>query len=159
MDFSANINTSTINKALSNLELSSIEKDVNQLNGELVAERKRVFKNELGKSDFLTILIQQLSNQDPTAPMEDKQFISQMAQFSSLEQMSNMSQGFDKLSSMIKASNSVNLIGKNVSVEAGDGVVEGVVTEILGSDAPQLKINGKYYELSKMISVKNNIEE
>ncbi|MBB6732854.1 flagellar hook capping FlgD N-terminal domain-containing protein [Cohnella zeiphila] len=45
---------------------------------------------ELGKDEFLEILVTQLQNQDPMQPMEDKDFIAQMAQFSSLEQMLNM---------------------------------------------------------------------
>jgi len=46
--------------------------------------------SELGKDEFLKILVTQLQNQDPMQPMEDKDFIAQMAQFSSLEQMLNM---------------------------------------------------------------------
>ena len=45
----------------------------------------------LGKDDFLKILVTQLQNQDPTKPMDDTQFIAEMAQFSSLEQMQNVS--------------------------------------------------------------------
>lgn len=51
----------------------------------------------LGKDAFLQILITQLQNQDPTSPMDDKEFISQMAQFSSLEQMQNMTKSIDNL--------------------------------------------------------------
>ncbi|OMD05304.1 flagellar hook capping FlgD N-terminal domain-containing protein, partial [Paenibacillus odorifer] len=45
----------------------------------------------LGKDQFLKILITQLQNQDPMQPMEDKEFIAQMAQFTSVEQLMNIS--------------------------------------------------------------------
>ena len=51
----------------------------------------------LGKDAFLQILITQLQNQDPTSPMDDREFIAQMAQFSSLEQMQNMTKAMDNL--------------------------------------------------------------
>ena len=51
----------------------------------------------LGKDAFLQILITQLQNQDPTSPMDDKEFIAQMAQFSSLEQMQNMTKAMENL--------------------------------------------------------------
>ena len=55
----------------------------------------------LDKNDFLKILITQLSHQDPTQPMDDKAFIAQMAQFSSLEQMTNMSDGLAKVAILV----------------------------------------------------------
>lgn len=51
--------------------------------------------SNLGKDEFLKILIAQLQNQDPLNPMDDREFIAQMAQFSSLEQMMNMSKSLD----------------------------------------------------------------
>ena len=49
-------------------------------------------KKEMDRDAFLKILITQLQNQDPTQPMQDREFITQMAQFSSLEQMNKVSQ-------------------------------------------------------------------
>ncbi|KAA0547934.1 flagellar hook assembly protein FlgD [Bacillus sp. BGMRC 2118] len=54
-----------------------------------VVERKAK-GDALGKDDFLKILMTQLQNQDPMNPMQDKDFIAQMATFTSLEQMTNM---------------------------------------------------------------------
>ncbi|MGG2053531.1 flagellar hook assembly protein FlgD [Lysinibacillus pakistanensis] len=53
--------------------------------------------SELGKDAFLQLLITQLQHQDPTNPMDDREFISQMAQFSSLEQMQNMTKAMESL--------------------------------------------------------------
>lgn len=72
---------------------------------------------QLGKDDFLKLLITQLSKQDPTNPVKDQDFIAQMAQFSSLEQMKNISAGIQKL----EAKQAYNLVGKFVS---GPGLCE-----------------------------------
>jgi flagellar basal-body rod modification protein FlgD len=90
-------------------------------------------KSSLGKDDFLKILIAQLQNQDPLNPMEDKEFISQMASFSSLEQMTNMS---TQLSDFIQLQ--VNdgilkyseMIGKQVEWESSEGKSSGIVKSI-----------------------------
>lgn len=52
---------------------------------------------QLGKNDFLTMIITQLQNQDPLNPLDNSQFITQLAQFSTLEQMSNMSSQLNSL--------------------------------------------------------------
>ncbi|WP_240375312.1 flagellar hook assembly protein FlgD [Bacillus piscicola] len=74
--------------------------------------------NMMGKDDFLKILIAQLSNQDPLNPMEDKEFIAQMAQFSSLEQMTNMNTALQRFVNAQESGALVQhseLIGQNIT--------------------------------------------
>ena len=109
----------------------------------------RKIKNTLGKEDFLKLLIVQLENQDPTRPLEDKEFISQMAQFSSLEQMTEMNKTLSNLITNYKSNLSYSLLGKVVEVlDSTTGEVKsGVVTEVLFEpEGPVISFNG----LSKM---------
>ena len=76
--------------------------------------------NDLGKDAFLKLLIAELSNQDPLNPMEDREFISQMATFSSLEQMQNMNNTLQSMAEANKFS-AVSYIGKAVAFTKGEG--------------------------------------
>jgi len=73
--------------------------------------------------DFLTLLITQLQNQDPTAPMDSKQFTDQIVQFTSVEQSINTNQKLDKLievTSLSQTSNLLSIVGKQVEFEGGN---------------------------------------
>jgi flagellar basal-body rod modification protein FlgD len=85
---------------------------------QLPEKKQTVSNNSMDKDMFMKILIAQLSNQDPTAPMEDKEFIAQMAQFSSLEQMQSIGKGMETMILNQHAGALMtysNLIGKDVS--------------------------------------------
>ena len=86
----------------------------------------------LGKDDFLKLLVTQLSHQDPTQPVQDQQFIAQMAQFSSLEQMQNISQGIGRLSDT-QSYDSVGKFAMGVSAENGEQV-SGIVQAVFYQD-------------------------
>ncbi|WP_445436230.1 flagellar hook assembly protein FlgD [Candidatus Borreliella tachyglossi] len=108
----------------------------------------------LGRDDFLKLLITQLRYQDPTDPMKDKEFIAQMAQFSTLEQMTNMSKSFEKLSSALGINKDLDLLGKIIEFKHADGeVVRGKVTNIKTGVIPQIMVNGKYYVYENILSV------
>ena len=104
--------------------------------------------SSLGKDDFLQILVAQLQAQDPLAPMEGQEFASQLAQFSSLEQLTNVndnleaSQAFDVAMSNNSA---IALIGKNVdapgnAVDLKSGEVE-TLSFSLDGDAADVSID------------------
>ena len=77
-------------------------------------------RSSLDRDAFLELLVTQLENQDPLNAMDDKKFIAQLAQFSSLEQMTNVSEGIDKMikqDSKQQMLSSVNYIGHQVRAE------------------------------------------
>lgn len=112
----------------------------------------------MGKDQFLKILITQLQNQNPMQPMEDKEFIAQMAQFTSVEQLSNISGQLQNLSQSLGAVS--GLIGKQVSwigTSEGSnesGVQSGVVESIIIRDQVQYAvINDKEVALTDITQI------
>jgi flagellar basal-body rod modification protein FlgD len=93
-------------------------------------------KNQLGKDDFLKLLVAQLKNQNPLNPMDDKEFIAQLAQFSTLEQMQNLNTSF----SAVRA---INLIGKNIYATITDN--NGNSRTVIGKVDVVYKQNGEYF--------------
>jgi len=130
-------------------EQSRLAQEVTTYNRTL-NEGKGAGKPTLDKDDFLKILVTQLSHQDPTQPMDDKEFIAQMAQFSSLEQMTNMSEGLTKVADLINRSQAVSLLGSMVDLSDGTDTTSGVVDSVTGGDYPQLLVNGRYYDYSQV---------
>ena len=141
-----------LNTQMSSSEKFAVENAVNNYNKTLVQEGRKT-SNELGKDDFLKLLITQLQNQDPTSPMENTEFISQMAQFSSLEQMTNMSSSFAKMASFINSSEAASTLGKTVELNIGDATVQGIVEGATRGENPQILVNGMYYSMDKIRAI------
>lgn len=130
-----------------------------------------VDKTSLGKDDFLKLLLTELKYQDPTSPMDNKEFISQMSSFSSLEQMQNLNKGFTSLADSINNTlvpnmmlqQSGNMIGKDATysivttdsdgkeqVETKTGAIQSVVMK---SGTPYYVIDGKEVAISDVTKV------
>ncbi len=144
-----------LNTQMSAGERTAVENAVNTYNKSLVHEGRQT-SHELGKDDFLKLLITQLSNQDPTSPMEDTQFISQMAQFSSLEQMTNMSTSFSKMADFLNSQEAAGTLGKTVELDIGDATVQGIVEGATRGENPQIMVNGMYYSMDKIKAIYAN---
>jgi flagellar basal-body rod modification protein FlgD len=88
--------------------------------------------SQLNRDAFLNLLITQIQYQDPLKPMEDKEFIAQLAQFSSLEQMQQVNQNLALLAQMDATAQASSLIGKQITaVLSTDGsVVSGRVSAV-----------------------------
>ena len=97
--------------------------------------------NGLGLEDFLKILLTQLTFQDPLKPMDNQEFMAQMAQFTSLEQTQQVNGKLDALLSTQAALQSVGLIGRTVDITTESGNVTGTVASLsLAGSAPALSI-------------------
>jgi flagellar basal-body rod modification protein FlgD len=105
-------------------------------------------KSNLDQNAFLQLLVAQLQNQNPLNPQSDTQMAAQMAQFSALQQSSEMSSSL----AMLQAD---SLIGNEVTLQvdaktSASGVVQGVMMQ---GGKPQILVNGALYNLSQVTSV------
>jgi flagellar basal-body rod modification protein FlgD len=108
----------------------------------------------LGKEDFLKLLVTQLTNQDPTEPMKDTEFVAQLATYSSLEQQMTMNKNLEKLiaaNSATTAASAVALIGTIVGYTGEDGSLKsGMVSflDIVGGEVNLYLEDGSYIPFS-----------
>ena len=117
----------------------SINPTTNFLNQTAVSPQAREAPSgTLGKDDFLKLLVGQLRHQDPLNPREDAEFMGQMAQFSALEQLSNVSK-------TLEVDRAFSLINRSVTYKDKDGgMTTGTVEKVvLENGKPTLTIGGK----------------
>ena len=97
--------------------------------------------NSIGFQDFLKILLTQLNYQDPLKPMDNQEFMAQMAQFTALEQSQQLNTKLDLLIANQAALQSVGLLGRTVDVTTSSGNVTGTVTSLsLQGDQPRVSV-------------------
>lgn len=111
-------------------------------------------QQELGKADFLKLLVAQLRYQDPMKPMEDKEFIAQMAQFNSLEEMRSLNKSFAAMSDFSQLTQASSLLGKNVAIQTDDEHFVGKVDEVRRVEGEiKVMVKGKAYDLDAIQQV------
>lgn len=96
---------------------------------------------QIGIQDFLKILVAQLGNQDPLKPMDNQEFVTQLAQFTSLQQTQEMNDKLGQLLSAQASQQSIGLLGKTVDVDTPSGANSGLVTALsFTSGEPRLTV-------------------
>lgn len=109
---------------------------------------------DLGKEEFLQLLVCQMKNQDPLEPAKDTDFIAQLAQFSALEQMQNLNE-------TVVNSQAFSLVGKYVLINttASDGRVNEVVGVVdcitMKGGETYMTVNGQQYTMDQLVQVRD----
>ena len=134
------------------------------LNSQITQTPARETSTELGKEDFLLLLVKQLANQDPLDPMDNAQFMSQLAEFSALEQSINLNESFSQFLQFQELTQASTLIGKQIIAIQGtnDGYfsVTGVVDQVIaleGKVVLHLK-DGTEVFLESVVSVEGSTD-
>lgn len=131
------------------------QQTIEEFNAQLEAQYKlreqRTPSSELDQQGFLQVLVAQMMNQDPTSPMSNQDFASQVTSFSQLD-------ATQKMQGQMSMLYSSSLIGKNVEIKtptSKDPVV-GTVTEVVLKDgAPNVIVAGTAYPLSQIQNIKS----
>src|ERR1700753_2691799 len=113
--------------------------------GEATKVKEQAEANGLNKDEFLQLLVAQLKNQDPMSPVGSQEVMSQMAAFSTLEQVTNMAVANEEQNQMMAINQSLSLVGHNVTYVKGDETLaEGKVESLdFGEEGYSLTIDGE----------------
>jgi len=122
------------------------------------ATQKASAQSLAGTDTFLKLLVAQLRNQDPMQPMDDQSFITELAQFNTVEQLLNVKQSVDAQSGSQQAAEAMALLGKEITYTSttvgGDTTSQGLVSAVsLSNGQPQLQVGQGYIPLSAVTSV------
>lgn len=111
--------------------------------------------SQLGKDDFLKLLVAQLQNQDPTNPTDSSTWMAQLAQYSSLEQTTNVAQSVAQLVTASSLTQGVDLLGKELTYTRADGTTGTGVADglTIQNGQPTLDVGGESVTLDAVTSV------
>lgn len=111
--------------------------------------------SQLDRDAFMHLLVTELRYQDPTQPMEDKEFIAQLAQFSTLEQAEQTNTQLSLLAQLLSAGQAVSLVGRTIEYIGPEGdTLTGEVTAIaFDQGLPYLLVGEEEINPANVISV------
>ncbi|NPV72536.1 MAG: flagellar hook capping protein [Pelotomaculum sp.] len=109
----------------------------------------------LDKNAFLQLFVAQLKNQDPLSPQDSNTFITQLSQFSMLEQLASLNEEVTLARRFQELGEAAALLGRQVKVQTGDGDVSGQVEKVAVVEGEvRLFVNGTGYGLDKVTEVR-----
>jgi flagellar basal-body rod modification protein FlgD len=113
--------------------------------GEAAKTQAQSEADGLNKDEFLQLLVAQLKNQNPMSPVGSQEFMSQMAAFSTLEQVTNVATSSEELNQMESVNQSLSLVGQQVTYTKEDGTTaEGTVEAVdFSEEGFSLTVNGE----------------
>ncbi len=111
--------------------------------------------SSLGKDDFLKLFVSQLQHQDPLSPMENAEFMGQMASFSTLEQVAKLASANEQLAAQMSLTGAVGLLGRNVTyLDAAGASQTGTVERVSTSGGKSvLTVGGKAVDIASVNQV------
>lgn len=127
-----------------------------------LSEESTTSSNELGKDAFMELMLAQLKNQNPLEPQDNGDFIAQLAQFSSLEEMQNLSSSVDDVVGQFRSSQALQasaMVGKtvlapsSVGILGSDGEITGTIEVPASTGGLRLSIMNESGELVRQIDM------
>jgi len=121
-------------------------------------------KEELGQEEFMRLLVAQLNNQDPTKPMDNAEFLSQIAQFSMVDGVQNMETSLSNLGESMVSTRAIqasSLVGRDVISASNKAAyvpgeeIEGVVAMPVSASAVQIQVSDSSGQLVKVLDIGN----
>lgn len=109
----------------------------------------------LDRDAFLRLFVEQLKNQDPTSPQDSSAMINQMAQFSILEQLTNIGTDIEQIKLSQQMGEASALLGKQVTVQTSEGEISGQVEKVsIYDEEVWISIDGISYGVDQVTEIK-----
>ncbi len=129
---------------------------IEAIGGNVTTEVQSLDNTSINQDEFIQLFLAQLNNQDPLEPVNNSEFLAQMAQFTGLEQSRLLNENMTNLLTMNTSDQSLSLLGRNVEINQNGIVTQGVVNEInFGPQGTSLNITASDNSVLTDVSIAN----